>query len=338
MQEGKISIVVPVYNMDQYLNRCVESIFQQTYYDYEIILVDDGSVDRSGEICDELLLIDDRIRVIHQENKGVSSARNIGIDHACGEYIMFIDPDDYISPILLETLYDACKHYNVPLSQSMHLKTEKNSEDTPVFFKEDVVKIYCGAEPHWYLSGLSTGYVRCMVWATLYHCSLFKDIRFPVGISHEDEAVMHHLLYKAERMASIEAKLYFYYMNPEGFMKRKYNESRLDVMEVLYERVMFYRKIGWKGLEFVTFLRYYASVLDCYEKVRKNMKNNKEILGELKRKSATAHKELRMYSIADEKTISQFEYWSQNPQETPENIWSYAFEWVNMHPHVLQCY
>ena len=123
---SEISIIVPVYNVDQYLENCIESILNQTFKDYELILIDDGSTDKSGEICDKYEKKDNRIKVIHKYNGGLSSARNAGLDLACGKYIGFVDSDDSIHPEMYEILYDLQQIYNADISVCSFKKVYEN--------------------------------------------------------------------------------------------------------------------------------------------------------------------------------------------------------------------
>ena len=146
MNMPKISIIVPVYKAEKYLNRCVDSILAQTFTDWELLLIDDGSPDRSGEICDEYAKKDSRIRVIHKENGGVSSARQRGQDEACGEYTIHVDPDDWVEPTMLEELYQKakddnadmviCDYYTNESSLQNYIKQQPTKLDTNVVLYE----------------------------------------------------------------------------------------------------------------------------------------------------------------------------------------------------------
>ena len=195
-----ISVIVPVYNVRPYLVRCLDSILSQTFRDLEIILVDDGSTDGSSEICDDYCKKDGRIRVIHTENHGLSAARNLGIEMAAGEWIMFVDSDDRVSP-------DFCR---LPLENA-----EKEDADLAVFdmtiidihgnavIREPLPKGIISAE-----AAVEHGYSA--VWNKLYHKTLFSGIRYPVGQIAEDTATTHKLVYKAGKIVCLDDKLYYY--------------------------------------------------------------------------------------------------------------------------------
>ena len=194
-----ISIIVPVYNVDLYIRRCVWSICNQTYRNLEIILVDDGSTDRSGEICDELAQQDARIRVIHQLNTGLSQARNVGLREAHGAYIGFVDGDDFIEPDMFAYLYSyvgpelivACRYTRQlnPCSDQPGLPMWKMSASEAIkFYFEDEVRELTTDE-------LAYG---SYVWNKLYPRCFFEDIRFPVGKNFEDVAIILQLYHLAQ--------------------------------------------------------------------------------------------------------------------------------------------
>lgn len=202
-----ISIVVPIYNVEKYLKKCVESILNQTYKNFELILVDDGSPDRCGEICEDFAKKDLRIRVIHKENGGLSSARNAGIDVAKGEYIGFVDSDDYIEPFMYEKLVNAVVKDNCLLSvcsvkyvfEDGSAVTKENSEESQVFdFNRAILE-------------MNTYRLFDMgAWSKLYHRDLFKEIRFPVGKLSEDFYIMYKIFDIAQRVSYVADPCYNY--------------------------------------------------------------------------------------------------------------------------------
>ena len=179
-----VSVIVPVYKVEPYLRRCVDSILNQSFQDFELILVDDGSPDSCGAICDEYAARDSRIHVIHQENKGLSGARNTGIDHANGEYLAFVDSDDKWSPYFLESLYKALKEHDADISQCrweyMH-----GDEIKEAYNPNAKCECFTGREM---LSNLyiQTGAYYVVAWNKLYKKELFEEIRYQEGRIHED--------------------------------------------------------------------------------------------------------------------------------------------------------
>lgn len=230
----KISIIVPIYNVEKYLCRCVDSILNQTFTDYELILVDDGSPDRCGEICDEYAKKDERVKVIHKENGGPSEARNMGIDIAKGEYIAFVDSDDWIHPRMYEILYNGIIQNNVKLSACAY-----NETDIKDNFKEitdSTFEIRKGKE---FL--ITDNVAAVVVWNKLYHKSLFKNIRYPKGKIYEDEVVAYKLLLDIGDIVYCNEQLYFYFINENGITKSQYTLKRLDAIEAFEKRYLFFK-------------------------------------------------------------------------------------------------
>lgn len=235
-----ISVIVPVYNVEPYLRQCIDSILAQTYADFELILVDDGSPDNCGVICDEYARRDSRIRVIHQENGGLSAARNAGIDIATGAYISFVDSDDWVHPEYLTYLYRAVREQGVLLSTCGFIRTGNRTENALSSFS---CMVCDGLD--WFKEDHVNGVIA---WAKLYHKSLFQSIRFPIGRLHEDEFTTYKLLHLAGNIGVVNAKLYYYFINETGIIGSPYSVRRLDVLDALEERCAFFAKIGRRDM------------------------------------------------------------------------------------------
>lgn len=242
-----ISIIVPVYNVAQYLRACINSIINQTYRDIEIILIDDGSTDNSGDICEEYRRSDERVIVIHQKNAGLSVARNVGIKRSTGTYITFIDSDDYISPDYIEKLYIALHHYTVDIVICDLKKVPEKIEFSDVDYNinknyksillnncqviEEVYKpLYHGVD-----------FVSC---AKLYKKDLFKSnkIEFPVGRIHEDAFTTYKLLYAAEKIVYIDIPMYFYRIREGSITTSDFTLKKLDKIVATKEECDFFVK------------------------------------------------------------------------------------------------
>lgn len=206
-----ISVIVPIYNVENYLKECIDSIIYQSYKNLEIILVDDGSTDNSGIICDDYAKIDSRIKVIHKKNGGISDTRNVGIDNSKGEYILFIDSDDYIDKDMCKILINKalktdsdiviCNFYRV-IDEIKIKNTLSDIEENRCFNSYEFLKIFFERRKDY--GGLS------VPWNKLYKASLFKNIRYNVGYIFEDIDIIYKLYYKAKRIIVIDIPLYYY--------------------------------------------------------------------------------------------------------------------------------
>lgn len=217
-EEKKISIIIPIYNVEKYLPACVESILQQTYKNLEVILVDDGSPDRCPVICDELAQKDDRIRVIHQKNKGLSGARNTGIDNAQGDYLIFVDSDDTVEQTLVEELYTYAEKWNCAI-----VACGRNYifEDGQIVCKiaHDESKVYGFEEAMQEMNSFRL--FDMSAWAKIYRKELFEDIRFPEGKLSEDYYIMYKLFDKAKTIGYVAKPLYNYLQRQSSISRNK---------------------------------------------------------------------------------------------------------------------
>ena len=205
-----ISIIIPVYNVEKLLGECLDSVLAQTYADLEIILVDDGSTDASPAICDEYARRDGRIRVIHQENRGQSAARNAGLEIARGEFIGFVDSDDYIMPDMYETLMNLHREYDADMCiiEAYGLKDSGEISRRPMANPIRGIEIFDGDDKMDAL--VRQNRIRYCCWDKLYAREIFRDVRFPEGKICEDLYVVHRLVYAAKRIACSEKKGYIY--------------------------------------------------------------------------------------------------------------------------------
>lgn len=247
--ESLISVIVPVYKVEKYLDRCVESIAVQSYRNLEIILVDDGSPDKCGSICDSWTAKDQRIRVIHKQNGGLSDARNAGIRSSKGEYIAFVDSDDSIAPEMIERLYEAAQSANTKMALCNVLCVNENGLPTGESDGSPIRDECLSAEqvlPRFYQAG---GPFYIVAWNKLYHRSLLSENTFPVGKWHEDEFVAAQLIWKARRVACIDYMGYRYVTQRAGsIMSAKDDLRHLDTLEALLIRYRFFQEIGQSEL------------------------------------------------------------------------------------------
>lgn len=212
MQE-LVSVIVPIYKVEKYIHRCIESIINQTYVNLEIILVDDGSPDSCGEICDEYAKADNRIIVVHKANGGLSDARNAGLDIMHGDFVTFIDSDDYVSLDYIEKLYNVLKNKNADISvcaEEYVLEISDNKEKVikRPFREYKGVKVFNAEEA---LScSLRQDLFEASAWAKLYRANLFSDVRYPVGFAYEDQGTTYKTFLQSRRLVFVGERLYFY--------------------------------------------------------------------------------------------------------------------------------
>ncbi len=245
-----ISVIIPVYEVEKYLKRAVDSVLGQTYRNLEIILVDDGSPDQCPAICDAYAAKEARIRVIHKENGGLSDARNAGLDIAGGDYIAFLDSDDYYAPFFIEVLYEQLIKQNAQVALCRYEVTEET----------DVAK---GPDFSSYLARYRDGQVDCRVydrremlcnqydalcsdatyfivaWNKLYKASLWKGVRFPKGKIHEDEATTYRIFNSIEKGVYVTIPLYAYFSMPNSITRAKFSLRRLQWFDALDDRIAF---------------------------------------------------------------------------------------------------
>ena len=233
----EISVIVPVYKVEAYINRCVDSVLAQSFTDFELILVDDGSPDNCGAICDEYAVKDERVHVIHQNNGGLSAARNAGIEWAFAnsnsQWFSFIDSDDWVHPQYLEHLYHGVKETGMRISSCGYLKIAEYV--TGDIITKSPVKI-----------PVSDDYVRegnkivAYAWGRLYDRSLWEHLRFPAGRLWEDVATIYRVLFSVNVIAQVDEKLYYYFINQDGIVNRTWRPNRMDEFVSYEEQLQFF--------------------------------------------------------------------------------------------------
>ena len=245
-----ISIIVPVYNVEHVLDRCIASLVAQTYPNLEIILVDDGSPDASAGKCDAWNEKDQRIRVIHQENRGLSEARNTGIDAATGEYLAFVDSDDYVEPEYIESLLSAAQRNNADMVVCSYVDEDEHchpKEETP--FVEHEMNI----DSHQCMEGIYRHMEFVLAWNKLYKAKIWETYRYPSGKLHEDEFAFHHIVTNCDSVVLVPDRLYHYVDNATSIMHTAYSIRNLDVIEARIERLRFFLLNGYANLVPTTF-------------------------------------------------------------------------------------
>lgn len=270
-----ITVIIPVYNVEKYLDKCVESVVNQTYSNLEILLVDDGSKDRCGVMCDEWASRDARIKVIHKENGGLSDARNAALDIAKGEYITCIDSDDYVTTDYVEYLYRLVSENNCDISCcGMRLVSEDGSTisgskmelDKPVIFKSERA-----------LEEMLYGkYFSNSACCKLYKTELFSGVRYPKDKLFEDMYTTYKLIVKSDRMVYGSEKKYYYLCRPTGISGNKNPYRRLDAVDAEQE-VLNYAKRYVPGAVRAAECRMLSEAISCLVKFDLNSKEDKDI-------------------------------------------------------------
>lgn len=254
-----ISVIVPVYNVEKYLERCVKSIVAQTYKDLEILLIDDGSTDKSGEMCDDFQQTDSRIKAFHKQNGGLSDARNYGIEHSAGEFISFVDSDDYIDEKMLETLHRLITENDADLAVCSAMDVFEGKEVTQV--KEIKEFNLNKVESYKYMlrgDGIPSACNK------LYKRQTVGDVRFPVGKLYEDGFFTPQILKKVEKTAVTSKPMYYYFRRADSITTKPFRKGDLDVIEAYDKCVKQVKELCPEALPYAEF-RYrnaYFNVLD----------------------------------------------------------------------------
>lgn len=312
----KISVIVPVYKVEKYLSRCVDSILNQTFDDFELILVDDGSPDKSGDICEQYAKSDNRIVVIHRENGGLSVARNSGIEWALNnsdsEWITFIDSDDWIHSNYLKILLDYAKRFNTEVSICNFLRTSGYMADD---VSEEKLNVHNYSSEDFFANHNLNAVVA---WGKLYKKHFFEGIRYPEGRLHEDEFTTYKILFQCKDVCFVDEHLYYYFINTQGITSGmtggKWSPSRMDFIDAAKERLKYFeinkfnRVWEWQVNQFFGCVCSYVNFLN-----ENKSAENQEYLKYLKKKSKFFFRDRKIktvlkISIKDNPEIYEFLY------------------------------
>lgn len=284
MNTPQISVIVPIYKVEKYLKECVDSILAQTYQNFELILVDDGSPDSCPAMCDEFAKQDSRVVVIHKENGGLSDARNAGLDIAKGEYIGFVDGDDYISPRMYETLINRILSDKSDFAVCEHARVDDLGKiiEFPKSQQKVNRKYY---SPDEFISELficNGAYV--VAWNKLYRKDIFAKLRFPFGKQHEDEFIIHHVIAQCKKISYIEDELYYYRQREGSIISKGLNVKSLDYGDALIDRYHFTKRNKYEEWKNDTVCRL-SSQLEKWNKYAKDNIEIRKKYNELRKKS-----------------------------------------------------
>lgn len=291
-----ISVIVPVYKVESYLHRCVDSIKNQTYANLEILLVDDGSPDKCGLICDEYSKQDKRIRVIHKENGGLSDARNAALDVMQGEYVTCIDSDDFVSKYYVENLYIAIKEMNCDISASWFVNYYEGDKipETSLVKKSEIKKL---TRIEAYKKMLYQDGFEISAWGKLYRSSLFQGIRYPFGKLYEDIPTTYRLMEHTNKIAVISQRDYYYFQRKESIAQSDFSVKKMDGVNHMNNLRQFMTD-NYPELAKAAECRYFSTVCNILFLIKdknENKKERKELWSEIKkyRKSVMLNSEGR---------------------------------------------
>lgn len=296
-----ISVIVPVYNVEHKLGACVDSILAQTFVDFELILVDDGSPDRSGELCDDYAEKDSRVRVLHQSNQGQSAARNRGVEMAKADWICYVDSDDIVHPQMLEHLYKAVIDTDARISMCSAMEGSQLPQGffdnvsvtaQAVSVDEEWMKRLYTDDPHRYW----------VIWGKLIDKAIVTKYPLAEGRIYEDSAVVCKWLYEAGTVADMGAPLYFYWVNGEGTTKGVFSPKRFDLLWSMEEQIAFFRKIGYRSMIQIVCDGYAWKAVEHYQKAINELKR-KDIARHVRRKATQIYFQNRKWIRLTKKTI-----------------------------------
>lgn len=257
---AKIGVIVPLYNAEKYLCKCIDSILKQTFQDFELILIDDGSTDKSSEICEQYARKNKNILVIHMEHGGVSAARNRGLEENTNEYIVFVDADDFIEPHFLEILYSAAqeKKADIVLTEAfIWVKTGKRRIRQCTYHSEEILKQAAVITKEETYRRVLLGINTIALWEKLYHRSIFQSVRFPVGKIHEDGKVFVQLIESANRIAYVPSYAGYFYQIRRGSITHNVMSAGEYESIKNAEALVSFIKRNYPGIEYAA-RRYYA--------------------------------------------------------------------------------
>ncbi len=327
MTDTAISVVVPVYRVEKYINECVDSILAQTFPNFELILVDDGSDDKCGGICDFYADKDDRVVVIHKENEGLSCARNVGIEIARGEYIAFVDGDDIVNRDFLVVLYNLCKSNNCQIGMCNFLIIEESSirlerqkkEKTEVITGEEAVERSC----------TGTGSLTFTIaWNKLYHKSLFQDIRYPAGKIHEDDYTTWRLLWKSKHVAVTNLYLYYYMQRSDSIMGKPFERRRLERLDAYEEKIEFLDNHEMTRAYEWLVITYYRMLWETHAQVKANIPDCDTILEDISLRTTKYKETINNFNDINIIDKSRVFYPYADEQTKKSLVGKYGSEWL----------
>lgn len=271
-----ISIIIPIYNVEEYLCDSIESVLKQTYTNIELILINDGSTDKSLDICKKYAKKDERIKIINQKNHGIAYTRNVGLWNAEGNYIMWVDSDDYIKEDVVEILYNEMRKYDADIticdfmkgSDRNYIFPRKETNDQLVFnHKQGLEYIY--ANDHF-------SFVMTASWGKLIKKHLYEGLVYPEGKLFEDVYMSHYLIHRCKKIVFVNQIMYYYFQWSESILGNNFNIKKLDYLEWFKSRINFFNEYNYLNLKEKARLQYLHALMWEYSRA-KDILHNKEI-------------------------------------------------------------
>ncbi len=263
-----VSVIIPVYNVENYIERCVTSVINQTYKNLEIIIIDDGSTDSSFEICKKLGANDTRIKIIQQSNSGVSVSRNTGLKNATGEYILQVDSDDFIAPYTVEHLLNVSRDNQADIVICDFVRGSDSEYNFPADANGNI-DIVSSKEVYNLMYKDSHHALRYVVpWCKLYKRNLFQGIEYPDGKIFEDIYVTHKVIFKCKKIALLNEELFYYFYRSNSLMNMEFNLAKLDYLPALVERIDFFKENGMDNLSEIAYDELLHSLIWEYSRTR----------------------------------------------------------------------
>lgn len=271
-----VSVLIPVYNSDKYLERCFNSISNQTYRHLEIIIVDDGSTDNSSSVCDEFCKKDSRAVVYHNENHGISFTRNFALDHAKGEYIFWIDSDDYVSHNAVEVLLNYSKEFD---SDYVICQYKRGEEDNYRFIKEksQISSLTSIEALNLIYEDEYRSFLLVTCWGKLIKKDVYNGVRFPEGYIFEDVATSHYVLSNCKKIIMTNDYLYYYYKRNDSILGKKVTLAKLDYLYFFEDRISFFKKINNIVLMNKARLQYLHALIWEFSRVKDILRNKHKL-------------------------------------------------------------
>ncbi|MCL2420621.1 MAG: glycosyltransferase family 2 protein [Defluviitaleaceae bacterium] len=332
-EKSLVSVITPFYNRERYIRKCMDSILSQTYPHWELILVDDGSTDATAEICKAYTQQDARIKMVTNEsNSGVAYSRNKGLDAATGEYIVFVDSDDFITNCYIERFLQIATGQNCEMVQCK-MKWGCTLDSLDDFDKDAHYFMTVHRDRNDASLSMHDGRdsrIGGMVCAKIYHRRLFENIRFPLDKIHEDEAVMHRLVYEANGIAAIDSLMYYQVDSGSSIMRDTFSKKRYDIIDQLEDRYQFWLEKDLTDCAAMTAHRIGVQLIELYRSTKQHLNEDNKAL--LKQYADTLPRYIDAPFMTEEKKQLHL-FWLDNPDE---GKWYFTISYMREEFYKLQ--